>query len=140
MPKLVYVRGHYRRTRRTKVPLLLIVAVVLILVGAYWVETDPISFSAMLGCVLLAVVGVVLIRRRNHAVLPESMPVVQSRYIPEHIKRAVMGRDNYRCRYCGSNLYPEIDHIIPLSRGGTNDPSNLQVLCRGCNAQKGARV
>jgi 5-methylcytosine-specific restriction endonuclease McrA len=33
----------------------------------------------------------------------------------------------------------EIDHIRPVSRGGTNDPDNLQVLCRDCNAGKGAQ-
>ena len=67
------------------------------------------------------------------------MPHVSYRYIPEVTKRFVMERDHYRCRSCGSNLYPELDHIIPLARGGANDPSNLQVLCRGCNAQKGVR-
>jgi 5-methylcytosine-specific restriction protein A len=30
------------------------------------------------------------------------------------------------------------DHIVPKARGGTDDPSNVQVLCRGCNARKHA--
>ncbi len=31
-----------------------------------------------------------------------------------------------------------MDHLVPISRGGTNDPRNLQVLCRRCNGSKGA--
>lgn len=32
------------------------------------------------------------------------------------------------------------DHVVPLARGGTNERSNLTVLCRGCNARKRDRV
>lgn len=35
---------------------------------------------------------------------------------------------------------PEIDHIVPLSRGGTHDRSNLQCLCKSCNSSKGAKL
>jgi len=45
-----------------------------------------------------------------------------------------------RCAYCGSTEKLEIDHIIPLARGGTNDSDNLQVLCRSCNRRKGVRI
>lgn len=41
------------------------------------------------------------------------------------------------CVVCGSIERLCIDHILPLSRGGTNDKSNLQSLCWECNAYKG---
>jgi chromatin remodeling complex protein RSC6 len=46
------------------------------------------------------------------------------------------------CQICGKILSPEtvtIDHIVALSRGGTNELKNLQPLCRMCNCKKQAR-
>jgi 5-methylcytosine-specific restriction protein A len=42
------------------------------------------------------------------------------------------------CRSCGSIVGLEADHIVPLHRGGTNDPSNIQSLCHVCHAAKTA--
>ena len=42
------------------------------------------------------------------------------------------------CRSCGSIVGLEADHIVPLHRGGTNDPSNIQSLCHACHAAKTA--
>ena len=50
--------------------------------------------------------------------------------------KEVMGRDENKCRECGSVENLEIDHIKPLSRGGTNDIDNLQILCRKHNRKK----
>lgn len=46
-----------------------------------------------------------------------------------------------RCCYCRARLGAyEVDHIVPISRGGTNYPNNLQLTCVGaCNQEKGAR-
>lgn len=40
------------------------------------------------------------------------------------------------CAECKKRKRLTVDHIIPLSRGGTNDPRNLQLLCGSCNSQK----
>lgn len=48
---------------------------------------------------------------------------------------------NYRCVICLSGTEKlTVDHIVPLSLGGTNYPSNIQPLCHRCNARKGNRI
>jgi 5-methylcytosine-specific restriction endonuclease McrA len=39
------------------------------------------------------------------------------------------------CTYCGG-VAGEIDHIVPVTKGGTNDWDNLAPICRGCNKRK----
>src|SRR5690606_31343562 len=53
------------------------------------------------------------------------------------LRRDVIRRDGKRCRYCGSTDGPfHIDHLVPVSRGGSDEPSNLTVSCRSCNLSK----
>jgi 5-methylcytosine-specific restriction endonuclease McrA len=62
-------------------------------------------------------------------------------YIPKNIKAAVWTKSNSRCCYvdkttqkqCGSQYALEIDHIMPLALGGSNEPQNLRLLCRAHN-------
>ena len=55
----------------------------------------------------------------------------------------VLKRDGYRCRVCGRSRSEgaqlEVDHIVPVSKGGKTIMSNLQTLCRECNRGKAAR-
>jgi 5-methylcytosine-specific restriction endonuclease McrA len=56
-------------------------------------------------------------------------------------RRNVLIRDRYTCVYCGSRCRPiTMDHVIPRSRGGTNDFDNCVACCRACNQKKGARL
>ena len=63
-----------------------------------------------------------------------------SRAIPPAIKAEVWQRDGGVCVQCGASEYLEFDHIIPHSRGGATSVGNLQLLCRRCNLEKGARI
>lgn len=59
--------------------------------------------------------------------------------IPKSVRDYVLQRNNYQCQSCGKQTTTaqlNIDHIIPLAKGGTNDISNLQVLCSRYNQKK----
>ena len=60
--------------------------------------------------------------------------------IPWERRQAVFKRDAHVCRYCGSADAHHIDHIIPISAGGTDDIDNLAAACPSCNARKGVKV
>lgn len=51
---------------------------------------------------------------------------------------SILISQNHRCTYCNTCLKRGyvVDHIVPLSRGGTNWPENLQCLCAECNGRK----
>lgn len=44
-----------------------------------------------------------------------------------------------KCLCCGSSEALTIDHVVPLSKGGTNDIQNIQPLCNSCNIRKGVK-
>lgn len=58
---------------------------------------------------------------------------------------AVAERAGHRCEYCRApevifNFPFEVEHIVPTSRGGSDDPSNLALACRACNLFKTDQV
>ena len=53
------------------------------------------------------------------------------------VRRQVLDRDGWRCQLCGKAGRLEVDHVVPLRRGGEPlDPRNLRTLCRGCHIAK----
>lgn len=59
----------------------------------------------------------------------------------KRLRKMVFERDDFTCQYCfkrGGRL--ECDHMIPVSRGGTDDPKNLATACFSCNRSKRAKT
>lgn len=53
------------------------------------------------------------------------------------VRARIFARDNHTCRYCGATgVDLECDHVIPISRAGSNDDDNLVTACRPCNRAK----
>jgi 5-methylcytosine-specific restriction endonuclease McrA len=92
--------------------------------------------------------------RSERLALPRPVVIRLTRFVhvPRRFRRQVtntflFARDRYRCQYCGrstSELKPREaltrDHLIPLSRGGTNDWSNVVTACGPCNTRKANRL
>ena len=62
---------------------------------------------------------------------------VERAKVTNSLKRFIKNRDGHRCKKCGSTNNLEIDHIIPISKGGKSSSDNLQTLCHRCNQNKG---
>ena len=60
--------------------------------------------------------------------------------ISDDVKVAVWRRDGGSCVRCGSRENLEYDHIIPVSKGGSNTVRNIELLCETCNRKKSNRV
>jgi hypothetical protein len=72
--------------------------------------------------------------------------VGQRALMTSRLREKVKNRDGFSCKICGlsvadeKNLLLEIDHIIPLSKGGITSEENLQTLCWKCNRSKGSKI
>ena len=53
--------------------------------------------------------------------------------ISQATREDLLKKADYRCAICGSSNPLDLHHIVPVSLGGTDDPSNLTVLCANCN-------
>ncbi|MDP9475370.1 MAG: HIT domain-containing protein [Actinomycetota bacterium] len=64
---------------------------------------------------------------------------VSSGYVPGTLRYEVLKRARFRCQLCGVSADVralEVDHIVPRSKGGKDDPDNFQALCFSCNSTK----
>lgn len=60
--------------------------------------------------------------------------------IPAEVRREVWRRDGGACVKCGSRRKLEYDHIVPVSKGGSNTARNIELLCEACNRSKSASI
>ena len=63
----------------------------------------------------------------------------------DKLRQEIYERDNYICQYCGTDLSQQsrnlsIDHVIPLTKGGTHNRENLVTACKSCNLKKRNRT
>lgn len=68
--------------------------------------------------------------------------LIDAAAVPHSVRFQVLADSNRRCALCGASEKERplhVDHILPRSRGGTNERTNLQVLCARCNTAKGNR-
>ena len=59
--------------------------------------------------------------------------------ISKRLRFEILRRDNHTCRYCGAaapDAILTVDHVVAVSLGGSDDPSNLVAACKDCNIGK----
>ena len=79
--------------------------------------------------------------------IPRVIQLVHYDKIPRHAvrftRRNIFVRDRNRCQYCGK-VFPQkrlnLDHVVPLSRGGKTTWKNVVCACISCNSRKGNRT
>lgn len=52
----------------------------------------------------------------------------------------ILSTFNHRCAYCGKSEKLEMDHVIPISKGGATTKENIVPACRSCNSKKGDKI
>lgn len=77
---------------------------------------------------------------------PRQEAMANARYQGRHTQtewEELLVRFGYRCTGCGvAHAQSPLtkDHVVPVSKGGSNSISNIQPLCRPCNSKKGVRA
>ena len=84
-----------------------------------------------------------LVQEISKSVTKKGHSKLQRSIMTNDLREAIKKRDNYTCCKCGNSVYNEpnllleVDHIVPVSKGGKTEASNLQTLCWRCNRAKG---
>lgn len=71
----------------------------------------------------------------------------EAHWTPRSEVKRIADRDGWGCAYCGVTLkgspdipHPNVDHVVPKSKGGSNKLDNKVLSCQTCNSSKGART
>jgi 5-methylcytosine-specific restriction endonuclease McrA len=76
----------------------------------------------------------VVIRLITYVPVPRRMGIPLTR-------RSLLSRDHYTCQYCGATEQPlTIDHVVPRSRGGKTEWTNVVAACATCNRRKADKL
>jgi len=109
-------------------------------------ERDFILRYSVDGCDYIWITGFHCHQRPHHMEEPSKIPPphgLENRYNHKPITKVqrdrILDRDGRKCVVCGALQKLQIDHIVPVSRGGTSEDDNLRVLCKSCNESKGNR-
>lgn len=87
-----------------------------------------------------------LIRMLESKLTAKAFAKEQRNLMTKKLRELIKNRDNFTCRNCGNstnvepNLLLEIDHIIPIAKGGYTVEENLQTLCWKCNRAKSDKI
>lgn len=117
---------------------------------------EPLAFVALKRAIALVLRGKADVVEAADAVLRTARAVyeaprvirlrslVRQRWGVYHVpfsRKALMLRDDFTCQYCGESPGAlTLDHIVPLSRGGSTSWANTVAACAKCNARKGNRT
>jgi 5-methylcytosine-specific restriction endonuclease McrA len=112
------------------------------------VARDFVSYDFDNWCDLAPGAGDEVIRTPSRAIrIPRVIQLIQYDRLPSRevrfTRRNIFYRDKNRCQYCGSIFRQKelnLDHVVPLSRGGASNWDNVVCACIPCNTRKGDRT
>lgn len=96
-------------------------------------QSSTTSWLIVIGSIVLTILGANLLNK-----IFSSQQKTYSIVYPENweeIRKQVLVRDGHCCGNCGSFNDLHVHHIVPLSKGGTNQLSNLRTLCKECHTK-----
>ena len=84
----------------------------------------------------------------DYPVLSQDGRLPRATYFPKWLKDLLIMREDGCCYYCLKpiviasliNKTHDVDHVVPIAKGGSNDPTNLAIACSVCNNQKKANI
>ncbi len=109
---------------------------------------DFVSYDFDNWCDIPPQAGVEVIHTPTRAIaIPQVIQLVHYDRLPSRevrfTRRNIFYRDRNRCQYCGK-AFPQkslnLDHVVPLSRGGASRWENVVCACIACNTRKGNRT
>ncbi len=107
-----------------------------VIISADYIDSEALKGKIAVVIDMLRATSVITTALYNGA--KKVIPVVS---VEEAFEKAKDEDGNYHCACCGvadkSRIYFQVDHIVPMNKGGKSVVENLQILCRQCNGTKG---